>query len=347
MKHFIWQLLFPVLFTATLSLVACEVPDWVLERPPETATATPRLIPTVPSLATPIDALSGSRPAATITLPAATLAPADATAVAGRLVRPTPTYERPPELPVSDENAPPPTASGSAYFEGWQGVIQRLPAGAQEAFLFQRDSGDLFSIDARDADLRGQFAAAAWTAAKVELSGLVNEGADVLHVESLRELGLRSLAARDLSAFALATASSALPNDEGGSYQAWSAIDGQTDRPWCEGVDGPGQGEWLQLEFSAPFYVDRLELSNGFDQGGYLFESNNRVRSLAIYLNGVEAAVWQLEDVRGMQSLNLGELVPGGLPVSAVRLEIRETIPGWEYDDTCLSEVVVWGVPAG
>jgi hypothetical protein len=247
--------------------------------------------------------------------------------------------------PVTEAAAP---AAGAAQerFDGWRGTILRRLPGSNVAYQLLRDDGRLFSIVSQDSAIGELFAEAAWRASQVSLAGATTIVSGTLNVDSIVQLGSHSAEVRDLTVFAMPSSSSQVDADEKRIYHAWSAVDGVEGSPWCEGVDGPGAGQWLQLDFSAPLEIARLELSNGYNGEGTLFELNNRVRTLGVYLDGEKTAVWELADSRGFQALTLaGDVVPGSV-ASSLRLVIEDTAPGLEYDDTCISEIAVWGRPA-
>ncbi len=245
------------------------------------------------------------------------------------------------------QEAPPNDSPDSRFgkFAGWQGLIFRQPHGSLVAYKFLRDDGQWFDIGAPENEIRQLFTAAAWTASQVILSGELTAVPGVVSVEEMVTLPARTREARNLSPFALTTSSSDLVGDIGGAYYGWSAVDGQLSRPWCEGVDGPGTGEWLQFDFSAPLEITAIKVANGFDAEDYLYEINNRVRTLTLILDGETWGDWELLDTRGLQSLELSGGVVPAMVTNSVRLEIGETIAGWEFDDTCISELEIWGRP--
>jgi hypothetical protein len=237
------------------------------------------------------------------------------------------------------------TVDGAAAFRNWQGMIYRQPSGSLVEYRFQRDDGQWFDIEARDSEMRRRFADAAWTAVQVVLSGEETAVGGVLDVRRLVELPLTSNQPRNLTPFAMPETSSRLAVDEGGAYYAWSAIDGSLTDPWCEGAQGPGSGEWLQLDFSAPLEITEIRLANGYQDGDYLYVLNNRVKTMSIYIDGERMAEWELDDNGDWQSYTIAGDVAPGITADNVRLVIEDAIEGWAYEDTCIAEVEVWGRP--
>ena len=249
------------------------------------------------------------------------------------------------DTPLPQASATEALDAGFAEFNAWQGIIHRQPHGSLVEYRFLRDDGQWFDIGSPENDIRQQFAIAAWTAAKVILSGEETAVPGLLNVEELLAQQTRSLEARDLTAFAMSSSSSQLTNDEGGSYYAWSAVDGLLAQPWCEGVDGPGKGEWLQLDFSAPLEITAIKLANGYQSEDYLFVLNNRVQTTSVLADDEWIAEWDLLDSRDWQAYTVAGDESQGVVASSLKLVIEETIDGWEFDDTCIAEVQVWGKP--
>ena len=231
-------------------------------------------------------------------------------------------------------------------FSDWRGTIHRQPQGSQVEFRFLHDDGRWFDIDARENEIRQQLAVAAWSASNVLIAGEMTARPDALLVEEITLFLTKTTDPRNLSPFAMATASSQLSADEGGIYQSWAVIDGLEGQPWCEGGEGPGLGEWVQVDFSAPVEITSLHLSNGYQGDAYLYDINGRAKTVALYFDGELIDNWDLLDSAVRQSFNLaGDVVPG-IVAGSVRLVIEDTYQGWEFEDTCIGELEVWGRPA-
>lgn len=256
-----------------------------------------------------------------------------ATAVMSETSTPTPFFATP-------DVTPQPTApSPSPENDTWSGTVLRL-AGAQAGYLLLAD-GESRPLRGGDAEVLAALAEAAWRGAPIALRGTSTTQGEILPTAVL-SIGAPAIDPRNMAPFAFVSASSAAAADVGGTYDAWSAVNGRMDLPWCEGLDGPGVGEWLQLDFSAPLEISELRLSNGFDQDGFLYESNEQIIKATFQFDRDESLTWEFAVARGLQS------VPLEPPITAqsVRLTIDDVNPGWEFDDACIGEIEVWARPS-
>ena len=118
-----------------------------------------------------------------------------------------------------------------------------------------------------------------------------------IQVERIEAVSGPATKDRNLSFFATPTASSTLPADRGGTYRAWSPIDGLLETCWTEGASGPGAGEWVTLTFPGNIEVRHT----GFDKNEELFAANNRPKRAAISFSDGETIELAFSDIRGIQ----------------------------------------------
>ncbi len=234
--------------------------------------------------------------------------------------------------------------------DGWIGTIVRLPPGSQFGDYFEREDGQRFSIDAVDDTLRAQLQDARWVGAQIQVWGQLRtdvpayEGRNI-QVERLVVASGPAQEPRNLSPFAFACASSALPTDQWSQYWAWSAIDGSLETTWAEAgrlghepePSGPGIGEWIMLVFPETIEVQRIGVDVGFDESASYFTKNNRVKRATIVFSRGDSVELAFDDVRGVQ---MRDIPP--VRTTYVRLVIDDVYPGSRYDDTCISEIEVW-----
>ena len=146
-----------------------------------------------------------------------------------------------------------------------------------------------------------------------------------------------------------AVASSTLPDEKQFTYGAknlknWDFVsEDKANRPnsyavWCEGVEGHGIGESLTLTVSKPLPIQSIRIHPGHGRSEVLFNANSRPSKIKVTLNGEHQFEAKLRDV------NRDQFVPVtgySKPVEEVRIEIAEVYPGWEFTDTCISDVAL------
>jgi hypothetical protein len=262
------------------------------------------------------------------------LEPPAATATTGN---PTPAPIFVPPSPLAT-NAPPTLATldPTPANDTWAGTVMRQ-TGIQVRYSLLMEDGAIWPLRSAGDEVQAALADAAWRGAPIALRGAPTMQGELLPTAVL-SIGAPALNPRNMAPFAFASASSTAAADEGGPYDAWSAVNGSLELPWCEGLAGPGLGEWLQLDFSAPLVISELRLSNGFDQDGFLYESNDQVARATFQFDGGESLTWEFAVMRGLQS------VPIDPPITAqsMRLVIDGVNPGWKFDDACIGEIEVW-----
>lgn len=66
----------------------------------------------------------------------------------------------------------------------------------------------------------------------------------------------------------------------GAKYAASAALDGDPATAWCEGVNGSGVGEWIEVAFAEPVDLDIVDILGGFFKSAELLAANGRVMSV-------------------------------------------------------------------
>ena len=129
----------------------------------------------------------------------------------------------------------------------------------------------------------------AWTysAPSVDLSALSTV---IARIDAEKALNYRDLVQRnaDVGNYGLklaATGSSALA---GGSYGASNLLDGKGDTAWCEGADGDGVGQYVELRAApgvpAPQHcvLQALMIVPGYSKSQAVYENNGRASTVSI-----------------------------------------------------------------
>ncbi len=135
-----------------------------------------------------------------------------------------------------------------------------------------------------------------------------------------------------------ATASSQLagPKAQPDRYAASRAIDGRLDTAWCEGNEGHGEDDFLELtlDFAAP--LREIVVTPGLFRTPELWAANHRPRTLEIETDKGCKHTLTLSDKRGPQTIRLD---CGEVEITTVTLVIRDVFKGGSHEDTCISEV--------
>lgn len=137
-------------------------------------------------------------------------------------------------------------------------------------------------------------------------------------------------------------ASSELKSDKN-SYAAKKVIPPSLGTAWCEGAEGDGVGEWIELNLKEPMISDggfKLEILPGFVVSSATYKKNNRPRKISVTVNddSTEKQL-TLEDYGKFQSFFFEW---SGKPVKKIRLKILEVYKGEQYADTCITDIAVW-----
>jgi len=135
-----------------------------------------------------------------------------------------------------------------------------------------------------------------------------------------------------------ATASSVL-DKKPAKYGPQLAIDGDLATAWNEGVTTEPKGEWLDITFDKPAFVQHVGFVVGYskynEKVGEVWFKNNRIKTARVeYGNGWYYTA-AFEDRFDFQ------YVPARMIVGKARLTIGEIYPGLKWDDTPISEVKV------
>ena len=153
------------------------------------------------------------------------------------------------------------------------------------------------------------------------------------------------------------TASSQLP----GNYSIDNLRDMDFTTAWVEGIEGNGEGEWLEITFQEGTRLRGILMLNGYRKSGDVFQANGRVKKIKVeYVMKygendpltLEELTHKMDDEPYRQLLKenfgpdaqvilgFGESAPS---VQRVRITILETYPGAKYEDTCISELFFIG----
>ena len=162
-------------------------------------------------------------------------------------------------------------------------------------------------------------------------------------------------------------------------YEWKNLIDENIETAWVEGCNGSGIGEYVCLnvlrldEFDTLVglnhedgkFMINFSINNGFCKNENLFKKNNRVKKAivtvydipitvnmnSIYIKGdckkIHEEIIQLLDTSAQQNFKFEVQIPKNeecySAMLLLKFEILDIYKGTDYDDTCISEIKVYG----
>jgi len=135
------------------------------------------------------------------------------------------------------------------------------------------------------------------------------------------------------------TASSTLTGDPA-DFSPANLVDGDARTAWCEGVEGPGIGESVLLEFGGTFPVRGVEIIGGYPVSPELYHANSRPRVVLIEGDDGLALTAELRDEPNRDVIELASDERRGVSLSWMRITVLDVYTGGEWEDTCIAEVI-------
>lgn len=150
----------------------------------------------------------------------------------------------------------------------------------------------------------------------------------------------------------------------GDGYGVTNLIDGDPSTAWVEGAPGDGEGEWIEVEFR-DFVPHAIGILNGYTKSEETYYQNNRVKRCEVEFidpDGNRVTVSQGDGYgdghvfeRDFEAYNpdspwaFASFIFMAFPDNQssfssgkIRITISATYPGTRYDDTCISELIIW-----
>lgn len=134
------------------------------------------------------------------------------------------------------------------------------------------------------------------------------------------------------------TASSTLTGDPV-DFSPANLVDGDARTAWCKGVEGPGIGESVLLEFGGTFPVRGVRIIGGYTASPELYHANSRPRVVSIEGDNGFTLTTELRYELNLDSIILTD-DPQGIPLSWMRITVLDVYPGGEWEDMCIAEVI-------
>lgn len=130
------------------------------------------------------------------------------------------------------------------------------------------------------------------------------------------------------------------------TYQAEFVFDGNRETCWCEGADGTGAGEALVIKFTQPVYLTEVAFLNGYLKNETVYNNNGKIRRVELE---TEEGRFETEFADRKYQEIADDLYSDRFtfdePVETQYLSVMilEAQKGAKYDDTCLTELILWG----
>ena len=131
------------------------------------------------------------------------------------------------------------------------------------------------------------------------------------------------------------------------TYHAEAMFDGNKDTCWAEGIDGNGEGECIEIHFLNPVYLTDIFLLNGYMKNEDVFNNNGKIKKIELgYSDGdsyeVSLNEYAYQDIEGQ---TYSDWISHDNPIYTeyLRITILDASAGEKYEDTCLSELELWG----
>jgi len=169
---------------------------------------------------------------------------------------------------------------------------------------------------------------------KIKIKGIY--GGSTFNDTGISEVQVFDGTASDNIQAASYDASTTYPADVDGSYDPAMMQDTLLDTMWCEGDEGDGNGQWVQMDLGGNHNISTLVIRNG---NAYSFsqsmKSNRAIGATLTFSDG------GTENITLKASALEQKIAIGSHNTSSVRLTVTDVKAGTEFNDLCISEMYV------
>jgi hypothetical protein len=124
-------------------------------------------------------------------------------------------------------------------------------------------------------------------------------------------------------------------------YHPDFTVDGDPNTAWCEGVDGPGIGEWIEFRAEGLQEVKGIRIMNGYCKSNDLYYKNNAVKSLSIQTTEEVTIPLKLNPY-GFQTYTFDTPVQTNILRLTIKDVYRGSENGGDDNDTLISEIEIF-----
>ncbi len=137
--------------------------------------------------------------------------------------------------------------------------------------------------------------------------------------------------------------------DGGNTYKVEALFDGSKDTCWAEGVDGNGVGEYIEIHFIEPVYVNKICFLNGYMKNEDVFNKNGKIKRVEMAFSDGYSCEQSLGDriYSEVEDQSYSDWIYFESPVCTeyLKVTILDAEAGEKYSDICLSELALLGYP--
>ena len=135
--------------------------------------------------------------------------------------------------------------------------------------------------------------------------------------------------------------------EENFNHEIENIFDGKIESCWCEGVDGVGIGEYIEITFKESILVSELDIFNGYSKNEKSYVNNGKLNSARLYYDGgymdVDFKSLKWADINGDKYTDRFKFTTP-IETSFIKIEITDAVKGAKFVDTCISEVGILAV---
>lgn len=136
-------------------------------------------------------------------------------------------------------------------------------------------------------------------------------------------------------------------SDSTHTYGVDALFDDKRDTCWAEGVDGNGEGEYVEIQLISPTYLTDIYFLNGYMKNEDVYNKNGKIRRVELSFSDGTSYNVDFEDCTYQevenQSYSNYLRLENPIYTDYIKITILEAEAGEKYDDICLSELELWG----
>ncbi len=118
------------------------------------------------------------------------------------------------------------------------------------------------------------------------------------------------------------------------THGAYNLLDGDLKTNWTEGVDGNGEGEYVDFYFDDTYLITSITIHAGNHASPTAYEYNSRPKDIGLVFDDIALSV-TLKDAMVGQTITFEEPIW----TSCLAIGIVSVYPGSKWEDTVISEV--------